>query len=89
MTTYILNREVLGVEELADILQKHDEFMAEHYDELIEKYPGKVVAIEDGQIIAVGDNHIEVYRSCRKEGQGVSPLVLDIPHPDDLMPLIL
>ncbi|MBC6476092.1 MAG: hypothetical protein GDA48_27450 [Hormoscilla sp. GM102CHS1] len=79
----------VGIEELAEILQKHDDFMAEHYDELIEKYLGKVVAIEDGQVIAVGDNHIEVYRSCQKEGQRVGPLVLDIPHPDDMMPLII
>ena len=79
----------VGVEELAEILQKHDDFLAKHYNELIEKYPGKVVAIEDSQVIAVGDNHIEVYRSCRKEGQRVAPMVLDIPHPDDLMPFII
>lgn len=74
----------VGVEELADILQKHNDFMAEHYDELIEKYPGKVVAIEDGQVIAVGIDYGEVYRPLLKEERSVMPLVLKVPHPDDL-----
>ncbi|MBC6477887.1 MAG: hypothetical protein GDA56_08940 [Hormoscilla sp. GM7CHS1pb] len=74
----------VGVEELAEILQKHNDFMAEHYDELIEKYPGKVVAIEDGQVIAVGIDYGEVYRPLLKEERSVMPLVLKVPHPDDL-----
>ena len=28
-------------------LQKHDEWLAEHLDELVTQYPGKVVAIYD------------------------------------------
>jgi hypothetical protein len=51
----------IGVEELAEILEKDNEFLAEHYDELIQKYPGKMIAVHDGEVIAVGDREVENY----------------------------
>ena len=72
----------VSVEELAQILQQHDEWLAEHYQELTEKYPGKFVAIDGGEIVAVGDDEVEVYRSSCKEDQLVGPMILEVPRPN-------
>ncbi|MBO1351860.1 MAG: hypothetical protein EBE86_032870 [Hormoscilla sp. GUM202] len=77
----------VGVEELAEILEKDNEWLAEHYNEMIRKYPGKTIAVHDGEVVAVGDREIEDY--CATRQNSVGPLILDIPHPDDLMPFII
>ena len=77
----------VGVEELAEILEKDNEWLADHYNEMIRKYPGKTIAVHDGEVVAVGDREIEDYCAAR---QGtVGPLILNIPHPDDMMPFVI
>ena len=78
----------IGVKELADILQQDSEWMNQHYNELIEKYPGQMVAIERGKIVAVGERAVEDYCTVYKAEQDVNPLVLNVPHPDEIMPFL-
>ena len=73
----------LGTEELAEILQKDDAWLAEHYEEMIAKYPGKTVAIENGEVVGVGNEYREVYRQFAAEKRLVMPLIIEVPHPDD------
>lgn len=77
----------VGVEELAEILEKDNEWLAEHYNEMIRKYPGKTIAVNDGEVVAVGDREIEDY--CTARQGAVGPLILNIPHPDNMMPFII
>lgn len=37
------------------ILQKYDEWLAEHFEELVDQYSGKVVAIQEGKIIFIAE----------------------------------
>ena len=78
----------IGVKELADILQKDSEWMTEHYSKLIEKYPGQMIAINEGEVVAVGEHEVEVYCTQRRKAKLVGPLVLNIPHPDEVMPFL-
>lgn len=79
----------IRVEQLATILQQDSEFLVEHYEELIDKYPGKLIAIDEGKVVAVGDKKVEVYCTTQKSDQLVAPLVLNIPHPDELIPFLV
>ncbi|MFB2922525.1 DUF5678 domain-containing protein [Aerosakkonema sp. BLCC-F2] len=79
----------ISVEELAKILNKDNEWLVDGYDELIQNYPGKMVAVENGQVVAVGDREVEEYCAARKQAQLVGPLLINVPHPDDLIPFII
>ena len=79
----------ISVEELAKILEKDNEWLADGYDELIRNYPGKIVAIENGEVVAVGEREVEEYCVARKQANLVGPLLINVPHPDDLIPFMI
>jgi hypothetical protein len=79
----------IGVAELGEILQQDAEWMAQHYDKLLEKYPGQVIAINEGEVVAIGEHEVEAYCALRRKADLVGPLVLTIPHPDELMPFLI
>ena len=78
----------ISVEELAAILEQDSHWMSENYNKLIEKYPGQMVAVNDGKVVAVG-REVRGYCAARKEAGLVGPLLLSIPHPDDLGPFLI
>ena len=47
-----------------------------------------VKIVHERKIVAVGDQEVEVYCAAKKSDQLVAPLVLNIPHPDELIPFI-
>ncbi len=49
----------------ASQLQKYDEWLTEHLDEIVAQYPGKVIAIHEGKVVIVGDFEGEVYSQIR------------------------
>ena len=69
-------------------LQKYDEWLAEHLDELVVQYPGKVVAIHEGKVIIVGNLESDVYSQLRKRGLEPMPLVLRVPREEDLQSIL-
>lgn len=73
----------------AKILQQHDDWLASHLDELIDKYPGKIVAILNGEIVGVGDNYKEVYQPFLSSDLKWMPLVVRVPHSDDVQHLLI
>ena len=79
----------ISVEELAAILEEDDKWLTENYNKLIQQYPDKIVATNDGQIVAVGDREVEDYCAARKEAGLVGPLLIKVPHPDDLIPFLI
>lgn len=78
----------ISVEELGKILEQDSQWMLENYNKLIEKYPGQRVAISDGQVVAVGNQEIRAYCADEYEAGLLGPLLLSVPHPDDLVPFI-
>ena len=79
----------ISVEELAEILEQDNEWLVENYNKLIEKYPGQMVAVNDGKVVAVGSQEIRAYCAARDEAGLVGPLLLSVPHPDDLVPFMI
>jgi hypothetical protein len=79
----------IDVAELGDILRQDAEWMAQHYDELLEKYPGQAIAIHEGEVVALGEDEVQAYCTLRRKADLVGPLVLTIPHPDELMPFLI
>jgi len=69
-------------------LQKYDEWLAEHLDELVTQYPGKVVAIHEDKVVIVSDLESEVYRQIRERGLEPMPLVLRVPREEDLQSIL-
>ena len=77
------------LEQGAKILQQHEDWLAAHLDELIDKYPGKIVAILNGEIVRIGDTYKEVYQPFLEADLEWMPLVVRVPHPDDLQELLI
>lgn len=79
----------LGIEELAEILAKDNQFLAGYYDESIEQYPGQIVAVQDGEVVAAGEREVEAYCASRKAEGLVGPLLLLVPRPGEWTPFLL
>ena len=69
-------------------LQKYDEWLADHLDELAAKYPAKVVAIHEGRVVFVADTEAEVYQRVREAQLEPMPLVLRVPDENDLQSIL-
>jgi len=66
------------------LLQRYDEWLAQHLEELVEQYPAKVVAIHEGKVIFAGEQEADVYRRVREAGLEPMPLVFRVPREEDL-----
>ena len=78
----------ISVEELAVILEEDDKWLTENYNKLIQQYPGEMVAINDGKVVAVG-REVRDYCAARQKAGLVGPLLINVPHPDDLEPFLI
>lgn len=75
---------MVDVQTLARILEEDEQWLAEHYEEMIEKYAGKVIAINNGQIIAVGDSWKDIKQQVLEATSDVMPHIIDVPFPEQL-----
>jgi len=75
-------RQEVQMEALA--LQKYDEWLAAHMEELVGRYPSKVVAIHKDQIVFIGNSEAEVYQWVHKTTLTPMPLVFRVPRAEDL-----
>ena len=84
-----MNDNSSALEKGAKILQQHDDWLSSHLDELIDKYPGKIVAIMNGEIVRIGDTYKEVYQPFLESDLDWMPLVVRVPHSDDVQELLI
>lgn len=84
-----MNGNTQNIEKGTEVLQEHDRWLAEHFDELIDRYPGKIVAVMNGEIVAIGDSYKEVYSPFQNQNLAWMPLAIRVPHPDDLQEFLL
>jgi hypothetical protein len=68
----------------ASTLQKYDEWLAEHMEELVGRYPSKVVAIHEDHIVFIGDSEAAVYQWVHTMALTPMPLVFRVPRAEDL-----
>lgn len=69
-------------------LQRYDEWLVDHLEELVVQYPEKVVAIHEGKIVFVGDMEVEVYRQIKEAGWKPMPLVFRVPSQEDMQSIL-
>ena len=69
-------------------LQKYDEWLTAHMEELVSRYPSKVVAIHEDHIVFIGDSEAEVYQWVQKTALTPMPLVFRVPRAEDLDALL-
>ncbi len=75
-------RQQMSIDALA--LQKYDEWLAVHMEELVGRYPSKVVAIHADHIVFIGDSEAEVYQWVHQTALTPMPLVFRVPRAEDL-----
>jgi hypothetical protein len=81
-TSAVDKRQEVQMEAAA--LQKYDEWLATHMEELVARYPSKVVAIHEDQVVFIGDSEVEVYQWVHKTALTPMPLVFRVPREEDL-----
>lgn len=69
-------------------LQEYDDWLAKHFEEIVDEYAGKSIAVVNDEIVAVGDNEKEVDRFARDRYPQANPFVFTVPSEEDLVCLL-
>ncbi len=65
-------------------MTRDQQWIHEHFEELVEKFAGRYVAVANEEML-VGDSLREVRESARQKHPAVNPSVLRVPHPEDFV----
>jgi len=74
-------------EELLD-LEALDNWLTEHFEELVDHYGGQVVAVVEGEVVAVTETEKQADDLAREAYPGTIPFVLPIPTEEELICLL-
>ena len=69
-------------------LQRYDEWLVQHFEELVVEYPRNTIAVVGDEIVAVGDSEKEVDKLAREKYPKAIPFVFTVPAEEDLMCLL-
>jgi hypothetical protein len=69
-------------------IEKYDEWLEKHFEELITKYSHKAIAVVGDEIVAIGESEKEVDRKAREIFPGEIPFVMTVPSEEDLVCLL-
>ena len=59
-----------------------DEWIRQHFEELVDKYAGRYVLVEGGEVFPVDDVR-RVEAKARRKHPGVIPIGMPVPRPED------
>jgi hypothetical protein len=76
------------MESIEITLERYNDWMIAHYEELVEKYPHKAIAIVESEIVAVGNTEKEVEDIARKKYPKKVPFVTTLPSEEDFVCLL-
>lgn len=62
---------------------KDDDWVREHFEELVDKYAGKYVAVVNQEVVGVDKSALEAEKKALKKYPNRIPSVLRVPHPED------
>lgn len=65
------------------MLTENQNWIQEHFGELVERYAGKYVSVAGGGLVAIGDSVREVDQAARAKYPDVVPSVLRVPKEED------
>lgn len=66
------------------MMNKDEEWIHKHYEELIDKYAGKHIAVANEEIF-VGKSYKEARELAINKYPDVNPSVLQVPRPEELV----
>lgn len=69
-------------------LEKYDNWLSEHFEELVTKYPKKSIAVVNDEIIAIGNDEKELDRIAREKYPDAVPFIFSVPSEEDLTCLL-
>ena len=69
-------------------IEKYEEWLERHFEELITKYPHKAIAAVGDEIVAIGESEKEVDRKAREMFPEETPFVMTVPSEEDLICLL-
>ena len=61
---------------------KDDEWIRQHFEELVDKYAGRYIIVAGGEVFPVDDVR-RVEAKARRKHPGVSPIGMPVPRPED------
>ena len=64
-------------------LSNDQEWIIEHFEELVERYAGQCIAVVNQRVVAVADSEAVVEEESRKRYPRRRPSVLRVPRPED------
>lgn len=76
------------MESFERVLERYNDWMVAHYEELVEKYPHKAIAVVEEEIVAVGKTEKEVEEIARKRYPDKIPFVTTLPSEEDFVCLL-
>ncbi len=65
-----------------------NQWIVEHFEELVDRYGGSYIAVVDGQVVAVGDNPKNAEDEALLKFPGKTPSVLRVPREEDIVCLL-
>jgi hypothetical protein len=76
------------METLEIVLEQYDDWMKNHYEQLVQKYPHQAIAVVDDEIVAVGKTEKEVDEIARQRYPDKIPFVTTLPSEEDFVCLL-
>lgn len=64
---------------------KDDDWIRDHFEELVDKYAGKYVAVSNQEIAGVDESALKAEQKALKKYPNLIPSVLRVPHPEDFV----
>lgn len=65
-----------------------DQWIVEHFEELVDTYGGSYIAVVDGTVVVVGDDPKDVEDEALRKHPGKKPSVLRVPREEDIICLL-
>ena len=66
-------------------MSNDQEWIREHFSELVEEYAGKYIAVAGGELVAVGNSLKEVHEIALEKYPHIVPSILRVPREEDLV----
>jgi hypothetical protein len=76
------------VESLEILLEQYNNWMVDHYEQLVKKYPHKAIAVVGDEVVAIGKTEKEVDEVARGKYPNKIPFVTTLPSEEDFVCLL-
>jgi hypothetical protein len=76
------------MESLEIVLERYNDWMVNHYEQLVKEYPHKAIAVVGDEIVAIGKTEKEVDQIAREKYPDKIPFVTTLPSEEDFVCLL-